>query len=575
MGDLPGALERLTARLETLEHRVSLLENPTTVLSAPAAQASPSPAASVAEAAEGLSLAQAGGVFSVLGKAMLGIAGAYVLRAVAESTSLPRLAIAAVAIVYALSWLVASVRLPIEAWFASTVYAGTSALILAPMLWELTLRFNVLTAPAAAGILCAFVIAATALAWKRDRTPAFWVANLAAACSALALAIAAHDLAPFIAALLLMALICEVAAWLNHQRSLRLLVAVAADLAVWALIFIYSSPQSARMDYPPIGTMGLLLPACILFLIYAASAGLRNTLLGQKISVFETGQTMIAFGLGASSVLYFEPRGGAIVLGVVCLLFSVACYAAVFALFDKAAEDRNYHVFATWAASLLLIGSLLCLPPFWLALCLGLAAIAATASPDRLTLKFHGLVFLLAAAIASGLLKFAFDALAGSRPANLGASVFLALACVLVCYATGKRGPQENWKRQLLHMLPAALSAFALAALLVEGVLSLIALRTLPGAHHVAFIRTLILCAVSLGLAFAGSRWRRSELTRLAYAALGVVAVKLLFEDLRLGHLEFIAASIFLFAITLIAVPRLARIRQKPQDIASHYGVGS
>jgi hypothetical protein len=36
-----------------------------------------------------------------------------------------------------------------------------------------------------------------------------------------------------------------------------------------------------------------------------------------------------------------------------------------------------------------------------------------------------------------------------------------------------------------------------------------------------------------------------------------------LLEDLRLGHLEFIAASIFLFAITLIAVPRLARIGQK------------
>lgn len=572
MGDLPGALERLTARLETLERRVALLEAPTTVLSAPAAHASA--AASVASSADGLSFAQAGGVFSVLGKAMLGIAGAYVLRAVAESTSLPRLAIAAVAIVYALLWLVASARLPAEAWFAGIVYAGTSALILAPMLWELTLRFNVLPAPASAGVLCAFVIAATALAWKRDRVPVFWVANLAAACSALALAIATHNLAPFIVALLLMALICEVAAWRNHQRGLRLLVAAAADMAVWALIFIYSSPQSARMDYPAVGTAGLLLPACILFLIYAASAGLRTTLLGKKISVFETGQTMIAFGLGAASVLYFEPRGGAIVLGVACLLFSVACYAAVFALFDKVVEGRNYHVFATWAACLLLIGSVLCLPPFWLALCLCLAAIAATVSPDCLTLKFHSLVFLLAASIASGLLKFAVDALAGTQTPRLNLSVCLVSACALACYATGRHGPQENWKRQLLHLIPAALSAFALAALLVEGALRLIALHTAPEAHHVAFIRTLILCAVSLGLAFAGSRWRRSELTRIAYAALGVVAVKLLFEDMRLGHLEFIAASIFLFAITLIAVPRLARIGQKSQDAAPRFGAG-
>ena len=31
------------------------------------------------------------------------------------------------------------------------------------------------------------------------------------------------------------------------------------------------------------------------------------------------------------------------------------------------------------------------------------------------------------------------------------------------------------------------------------------------------------------------------------------------FEDLRHGHLAFIAASIFLFAVTLIVVPRVAR----------------
>jgi hypothetical protein len=63
-------------------------------------------------------------------------------------------------------------------------------------------------------------------------------------------------------------------------------------------------------------------------------------------------------------------------------------------------------------------------------------------------------------------------------------------------------------------------------------------------------------------LAFAGSRWHRPEMRRIAYAALGFLAIKLLFEDLRHGHLEFIAASIFLFALALIGVPRLARVRR-------------
>jgi hypothetical protein len=562
MDDLPDALEQFAARVETLERRVKALE----ALEHPAAAVSAAPelaARSADEVAGAFSVAQAAGAFSVLGKAMLGIAGAYLLRAVAESSSLPRLLIAAVAIVYALLWLVAAARVPAEKWFASIIYAGTSALILAPMLWELTLSFRVLPPPATAGILCAFVIAATALAWKRNLAPVFWVANFASAAAALALSIATHELEPFIATLLLMALICECAAGRNHQRSVRPLVAAAADAAILALIFIYASPQSARMNYPAIGTTGLLLPGCLLFLIYAASVAIRTILHRQNLTVFETGQAMIAFLLAASSVLSFEPRSGAVVLGLVCLLFSAACYMAAFVLFGKAAEGRNSSIFAAWAAGLLLAGSFLCLPPFWLVAFLALAAITATVLKSRLTLEFHGLVFLLATAVASGLLEYVFHALAGTVPAKLSASICLVSACALVCYAAGKPGPLEGWKQKLLHVVPAALAAGALAALLVEGLLWLVALRISPDASCIAFIRTLVLCAEALALAFGGSRGRRVELAQIAYATLALVAVKLLFEDLHQERLGFIAASFFLFAITLIEVPRLARMGQK------------
>jgi predicted tellurium resistance membrane protein TerC len=63
-------------------------------------------------------------------------------------------------------------------------------------------------------------------------------------------------------------------------------------------------------------------------------------------------------------------------------------------------------------------------------------------------------------------------------------------------------------------------------------------------------------------MVFAGAHWRRVELTRLGYAAMVLVAIKLVAEDLRHGHLAYIAASIFLVALTLIAAPRLARTRQ-------------
>ena len=317
------------------------------------------------------------------------------------------------------------------------------------------------------------------------------------------------------------------------------------------------------MDYPAIGTAGLLLPGCLLFLIYGVSIGLRTTLLAQRITVFETGQAMIAFMLAASSVLYFAPRLGATALGAACLIFSAACYAATLFLFNRVASGRNFHVFAAWAACLLLAGSVLWLPPFWLAAFLSIASMAAAVSGGCLTLRFHGLAFLLAAAVASGLLSYIFDALARTQPARLGPGVCMVSACALVCYAAGKHGQPESWQQQFLFLATAALAVGAMAALLVEVLMHLAGLHITPEAHHLAFLRTLILCAATLALAYAGSRWRRAELMRLAYLMLGLVAVKLLFEDLRLGHLGLIAASIFLFAMTLIAVPRLARIGQK------------
>jgi hypothetical protein len=494
---------------------------------------------------------------------MLGIAGAYLLRAVTESTSLPKPAIAALAIAYAMLWLAGAARMPAGAWFATIAYACTSALILAPMLWELTLSFKVLTVIESAGVLGAYVCLAYALAWKRNLTSIFWVAIVTAAAVAFALSLATREMTPFTAALLLMALLCEYAELRNHGLSVRPLVAIIADVAIGSLLYIYSSPQSERGDYPILGTPALLVPAFTLFLIYGASAVLKTMLLKWKIGAFETVQTMAAFLLAALSLLSFEPRGGAFALGGLCLLFSAAGYAAVFACFRQAPERRNERVFATWSAALFLAGSGLCLPTSWVAPCLVMAAIAASflgVSLNRRTLEFHGLVYLLAAAVASGLLEYVFHALAGTLPGAPAWSVCLVTACAVLCYAARKSGQGEALSQQLLHLVSAALAIGAVAALLVKGLAWVTALSVNPGAHHLAFIRTLTICATVLALAFSGSHWQRVELTRLGYAALALVAAKLLFEDLRQGHLEFIAASIFFFAITLIAVPRIARM---------------
>jgi hypothetical protein len=567
MDDLPDALNRLATRLEILEQRVYVLEHPSEAQSPlPAQESIPLPAVQAVEAPAG---SLAGGVFSVLGRAMLGIAGAYLLRAVAELSVLPRQTVAAIAILYAIAWLVSASRVKAGEWLAGTVYASTSALILAPMLWELTLRFKVLPAQMTAGVLCGFVIAASALAWKRDLAPVFWVANVTATAIALTLSIASHEIVPFIAVLLVMVLISEYGAGRNRETGVRVMVALAADVAIWAVIYIYASPQSTRVDYPVMGMATLLAPGFTLFLIFAASVIFKTAVQGKKITVFDTIQTMIAFLLAACGLLYFGPQTSATILGIFCLVLSAASYAGTFAFFDRAPDRmsgrRNYLVFASWSAALFLAGSLLCLPPWLMTVCLCLAAIVAAVAGARLkrqALELHGLVYLLAAAAVSGLLNDVLQALAGTLSGAPWWTIYVAAACAVLCYAAVKPCQGEQWTQQVVHIVFASMAAGAAAALLVQGLVGLIALSMIPGAHHVAFVRTLTLCAAALALAYSGAHWRRMELTRIGYAALVLVAVKLVFEDLRHGHLEFIAASIFLFAITLIAVPRVARMKQ-------------
>lgn len=512
----------------------------------------------------------------MLGRALLGIAGAYVLRAVAEASMLPKLAVACAGIAYAFLWLAWAARVRGGPRFTSSIYAGTSALILAPMLWELTLHFKVLPAAVAAGVVCGYALAALALAtfghagsdreWSHDPAPVLRVAFIAVAGLSLALALASHAILPFIVVLLVLTALCEIVPAMDRLPEISALMALVADVAIWILIYIYFSPQPASGDYPPLGKVELLAPGVAMFVFFAACVVFRTLLRGKQITIFATVQTTIALLLAAVSLADFGMQAGILILGVVCLALSAASYAAVFTVFERADEPRNAAVFAFWAGALLLAGCFICLPPLPMIALLGVAAIAATwvgRRKSRLAFEFYGMVFLVIAAAASGLFSFLASALVGALGNAPGLGVWLVTVCAILCYAAAMPRKAESWMPQVLHLAFAALAVCAVAALVVEGLVGLIALKVIPGAHHLAFIRTLTLCATTLALVFSGAHWRRVELTRLGYATLALVAVKLVFEDLRHGHLAYIAASIFLVALTLIAAPRVARSRQK------------
>jgi hypothetical protein len=568
MDDLPETLNRIAARLDALERRIFLLEHPAAGTSMPAAaEATPaSPGAAVAARAAPRS-ALAGGAFPVLGRAMLGIAGAFLLRALEESGTLPRPLVAAAAIVYAILWLVLAARVRDERWPASTTYACTSALILAPMLWELTLSFHLMPAAGAAAVLGGFAVVASLLASRRSAV--LGVAHTAVAAVALVLAFATHTLEPFLAVLLLMTALAEYAALRGRATRVRIVVDAAADVGLWFLIFIYKSAPTARADYPALGASALMAPGLVLFAIVAAGMVWKTLALRKPITVYEALQTTIAFLLAASGLLAFAPPAGAMLLGIACMALAVVCYTALLLGVCGAAGKRTERVYGAWSAALLLAGGWLCLPAQGLGAWLSVAAIAAAqtgARRQRPALEWHAVVFLTAAAAASGLPGYAFRALAGTPAGTPGWSVYLVVVGAAYCYAAGKPRPEESPTRLVLRVVSAVLALAVLTALISGGLAGLMALWRPPEAHHLAFIRTITLCVAALVLAYAGARWRRVELTRTGYAVLVLVAAKLVLEDLRHGHLEFVAASTFVFALTLIAVPWLSRIGPGAND---------
>ncbi|HSB76787.1 MAG TPA: hypothetical protein VLC12_14115, partial [Terriglobales bacterium] len=453
--EFASIVDRLATRLEELERRVAALEHP----SPPHPQATA--ALSAAVTPQGHPLAQIGRSFNgmpVIGKVFLGLAGAYLLRALAESGSIPKWPVACVALVYAGLWLLWAARTASKVAFASAAYATTAAVILLPMLWELTLRFNVMPARFTAAVLVVFVAAASGLAWKSRASAVVWSPAAFASVAAVVLLLGTHDPFPFTLALLLMALMTEAAASTGRWLSLRPWVAVPADLAVLAMIVLYTGRDGLSPEYKPVASEDLLALSAGLFVIYAASVLSRTLALRRKISVFEIGQTVAAFLLASFGVLRTTHHAAAPGLGVFCLLAAAACYWLAFARFENTDLRRNQHVFSTWAIALALAGSLLCFSVNANALWLGLAAIMATFAgvrSARFSLALHGALYLVAMALVSGLLLYGGALLAGEPPRPGGWTVWASCLFIAGCYALAWRGlgqAEPQWSQKMLWL---------------------------------------------------------------------------------------------------------------------------
>ena len=560
-GDDPAHLEELKARLDDLERRLVALEQSSRWLP-PVPQTPQTNLQAGLAAGEAVAAPPQSNVFSIFGRVVLGIAGAYLLRALAESHTIPQAIVVVIAVVYAAGWLVWAARARAISWLACYSYAITSALILSPLLWEVTARFGILQPPATAAILAAFALLAMVLAWRSDVSPVVWVGMLTTIVTAFILLVAARDPVSFTSAILFTALLAEFAGCRGRWPGLRFVVALAADFAILIMVVILGDAQSIPQEYHPASASLMIVLVAALFFVYAAALAFRSIGLQWKVAGLEVAQFSAAVLLACWAILRITNGAGLFALGVGCIVAGAACYVAAFGLRSRLRELRNFIFYAVWAALFLLAGNFFAVPGSALVICLCLAAAVATGLGVRArnpVLDLHGVVYLAGAIFASGLLGYAGRALAGTFPSPPGALTFLAAVTALLCAAVISRYPGEHSGERVLRLLPAIFTVFALAALAVAALVRLTAAGAVPALPQLAVIRSVVICAVALLLAFVGARWKRTELVWLAYAAAVLGILKLPFEDFRIGSTLSLTASLLFFGAVLVLIPRVVR----------------
>jgi hypothetical protein len=549
-------LGQVLERLQELERRVAVLEK---------GEKLPAAKATVESFLGGIpkekdKLARPTSVVPVLGKAVLAIAGAYLLRAVAESGAAPRWIMLVAGIVYAAVWLVWAVRSHRTSHFASVVFGMTAALILPPLLWEGTVRFQELSAGFTAAVLVGAVVLALILGWRERLEAIPWIGTVAAVGTALALIMATHELRALTVALLVMALVTEIGACCGRWLQLRVVTALGADFALCIVGLVMTSAEGVPESYRPMSAGEMNGYGIALMLIYGGSVVVRAFVMKQRMTFAEVLQAGVAFALGIWVSLRVTHGASAEALGVVFLLLALGCYWGAIRRFAAVEARWNRRVSANFAAVLVLAGSLLSFNRDLRVLVLSLAAIAAVAVFARtkyLSLGIHGTFYLLVAGVQCGLFRYAGAALAGTVPAWPRWSFWAVAAAGLLSYLIGSRVEGEGWKARALWVVPAAVVGCTLAALIVAGIAGLGGGGL--GASRLSMVRTVVTCVMALLLGYAGSRWNRVELGWVAYGAIALGALKLVVEDLRFGNAGTLMVSLLFYGLILILLPKLTQ----------------
>jgi hypothetical protein len=559
-------LEAIRDRLQTIERRLALLEGGTSFLGSTRA----APAGAPAEAAPSTRTEW----LPMLGKTLVIIGGAFVLRAVTSAGVVAPPLGAALGVLYALSWYVMAARSAARGATPAAVWHGIAGTIIAfPLLYETTVKFGIFEPLPTAGTTVLVTAVGLFVAWQRRVGLLAVIVTLAAAATLVALAQGTGAPVPFVTVLLLLAL---ATGWIGYTRGWTgpvWLAAIPAELMVLLLTGIVMKADAERAA--ELVSHGALVSLQLgLVVLFVGSFAVRTLRGAADIGGTELplGLGAIAIGLGGAIAVAGEMPIVALPVGLVAAIIAAFLYALSFTLVDRSDRRRNFLFYSSVALVHAYVAALLLLPAQLLAFVLAAGAVAMAAVGahfERATLNVHGAVYACGAAIGSGLLLLSVRAMTLPELAPqtaIGAAMPAALAgAILYClFPVAAHG--RTWGR--ITDLPKVL-VLAVALVGTAGMLTLLIAGMLPSegdvvhAGALAVLRTGLLAVGALALAGLARTDRLRQAAWLVYPVLVAGGIKLLIEDLRVGSPALLVASFAIYGGTLIAAPQLRRDRRR------------
>lgn len=518
--------------------------------------------ASPAAVADQWSLSAFKGTPALVGRSLLILAGAFLLRALTEAGSLATGTGVGLGLAYGASWIIAAAMAARKGARASAGFFGVCAAVIAgPLIFEASTEFGVLS-PTGSAAMLAIMTAAGLIVASRWRLPeSAWVFVIGALVTAAALAVVRPPGEMATAVLVAVGLAAAWSEGLYRWESLRWLTAVGADIGVLRLTAMATAPGGPHGIDPPNVTLVAVLQG-VLLLGYVGSSVGRAVRGRHRIRVFDYVQTALVWTIGWGGAIQLAEvhDRGTFGLAVFALAVGLAAYAAAYGAVEaKQGTNRSSFFLSTLGLALVLLA----LPGVaggasavtWAVL--ALIAAAAGSRWDRLTLRVHAVLLLLAAWTSSGLAAEAARDLSGRSGLEalpgVGAILVAALSTATTLVVLfSRRLENSGWPQRLPLTALLAMTGVVLTSMTVS-----VAELAVPSAA--LWIGTLALSLMTIVSAILASRWGVREAGWLVYPLLALAGLRVVLVDLASGRTIVFVIALAAYGAALITSPKILR----------------